>query len=117
MKQGNTPLLYRLYVGLSRPDRSDLIPRQEVIDWLTDRLESFTVVDAEGYFRGHPEPTLIISVTDHNPANVTKLAQALRVHFSQDGIGIEPGGNYFRATACRNPSEHSFISTNYMDFP
>lgn len=93
----------RLYVGLSREDKSEPIDSDQVVSWLSEHLESFTVTAATGFFRGTQEETLVVMIANDNRQFVIDLAYRLRAHLEQDGIGLEIAGEYQRITAENDP--------------
>ena len=91
--------VHKLYVGLSRPDSHIKINPDDVVSTVAERIESFTISDALGYFRGMPEHTLVITIAHDDRALVENVAQDLRARLQQEGIGLECDGVYTRITS------------------
>ena len=62
-------------------------------------FSSFTITDAEGYFRHNPENIRVIHVATDQPDRVLKVAHELRSFLDQEGVGILCRGIYQRVTA------------------
>ena len=90
--------VYRLYVGLSQANCSKIIDRDQVINTVARCTDSFTVYDAQGFFRGEPEDTLVVTVAHESSHYIKSLAYDLCVLLNQDGIGLEYDGHYHRIT-------------------
>ena len=91
--------IYRLYIGLSRVDQQEPAHGDRVVSWLASHLEAFTVVAATGFFQGVKEEALVVTIANSDRQLVVDLAQRLRAHLGQDGIGLEMVGAYQRITA------------------
>jgi hypothetical protein len=90
--------VYRLYVGLLQTNCSKIIDRDQVINTVARCTDSFTVYDAQGFFRGEPEDTLVITIAHESNHYIKSLAYDLCVLLHQDGIGLEYDGHYQRIT-------------------
>ena len=90
--------VHKLYVGLSCSDSLTQAYRNNVVKIVAGRIESFTITDALGYFRGMPEQTLVITIAHDDYELVETIADELRVQLRQDGIGLECEGMYYRVT-------------------
>ena len=64
---------------------------------------SFTITEAEGYFRSEAEDALLISVATDTPSKVLELAGDLRQHFAQEGVGVSHNGIYQRLRDWSDP--------------
>ena len=91
--------IYRLYVGLSRADQQEPVDGDRVVSWLATYLEAFTVVAATGFFQGVREEALVVTIANNDRQFVVDMAQRLRAHLGQDGIGLEMVGAYQRISA------------------
>ena len=92
----NTLSAHTLYVGSRDGNAFSTSDRNEVLDAIASAFDSFTVMDAEGYYRGKCVITLVIKIaTDDQPA-ITALAQRIGRQLDQQSVGIETGG-YFRS--------------------
>ncbi len=92
----------RLYLGLRRKNGAE-IGKEAVLDWMGRKLQSFTVVEGQGVFRCTPEPVLILHVAGQSKETILRMADELRQHFEQDGVGVEWQGRYERVT--QSPAE------------
>jgi len=90
--------LYRLYIGLSHTNCSETIDRNQVVNTIARYIDSFTVYDAQGFFKGKPEDTLVITIAYESEHHIKTLAYDLCVQLHQDGIGLEYDGCYHRIT-------------------
>ena len=92
----NTLSAHTLYVGSRDGNAFSTSDRNEVLDAIASAFDSFTVMDAEGYYRGKCVITLVIKIaTDDQPA-ITALAQRIGRQLDQQSVGVETGG-YFRS--------------------
>jgi len=100
--------VYKLYVGLSQTNCSEKIDRDQVVTAVASCIDSFTVYDALGYFKGEQENTLVFTIGHEDVSYIKSLAYTLCVQLNQDGIGIEYDGGYHRMT--QNNELHSHQS-------
>ena len=89
---------YKLYVGLSRAKHSEKIDRNLVVTTVAKYIDSFTVYDALGFFRGIKESTLVFTIAHESNNYIKTLAQYLCSTLDQDGVGVEYDGQYHRIT-------------------
>jgi hypothetical protein len=85
-----------LYVGSRDGKAFPASDRKEVLDATSSAFDSFTVMDAEGYYRGKRVATLVIKIAIDNQPAVEVLARQLGVQLEQQSVGVETGG-YFRS--------------------
>jgi len=90
--------VYRLYIGLSQANCSKIIDRDLVVNTVARCIDSFTVYDAQGFFRGEREDTLVITIAHENSRYIKSLAHDLCVLLHQYGIGLEYESHYHRIT-------------------
>lgn len=79
---------YRFAIGLRTTDGA-ILPREVVIRMLANFLPAFSVVDAEGYWNGKSEPSVIVIVLDVDnlgAAYYETVAQELTQRLRQDTI-------------------------------
>jgi hypothetical protein len=57
-------------------------------------FDSFTVVDANGYFKGRSVATLLIKIGTKDSASVEALGHVLGQLLDQKAIGLETSGTY-----------------------
>ena len=95
--------IYRLYIGLSPAITPKTIDSNQVISWVARQVDSFTVLTAQGFFRGHTEDTLIFTIAHDDQRFVINLAHKLRAELNQEGIGLEYNGVYHRLTYANDP--------------
>ena len=73
-----------IYIGLTNSaGETDL--RERALAILSRRLEAFTTLDAAGYWRGHPEPSLVVEVIGDLPPG---LVEELRDELGQECVGL-----------------------------
>lgn len=91
--------MYRLYIG---SDNATHKHSEKQIDLITRKIseyfDSFTYALHRGVFKGQSEDTLIATIGTEDHEKIESLARDLRHLLSQDGIGIEHNGGYFRIT-------------------
>jgi hypothetical protein len=86
--------IHSLYVG-SRDGRTFTeADRQFVTDTVAASFDCFTVVDADGYFKGRSIATLVIKIATNDAILVEDLAQNLGVLLEQKAVGLEAAGRY-----------------------
>jgi hypothetical protein len=90
---GHHPV-YSLYVGSRDGNAFPDVDRRAVTDTVSASFDCFTVVDADGYFKGRSVATLIIKIATENSASVEALCHELGQLLDQQAIGMETNGNY-----------------------
>ena len=86
--------VHSLYVG-SRDGKAFFnADRQVVIDATTASFNSFTVVDADGYFKGRSVATLVIKIATDDGASAETLGRELASLLKQEAVGLETAGTY-----------------------
>lgn len=80
--------LHAIYVG-SGPSRIiSEEDRQRILTQCSIKFDSFTLIEARGYFRGASEQTLLIQVATDDLEQVRSLAFEIAVTHDQLGVGI-----------------------------
>jgi hypothetical protein len=87
-------LVHSLYVGSRDGKAYSDADRQAVIDATMASFNSFTVVDADGYFKGRSVATLIIKIGTDDGAAVETLGRELARLLEQEAVGLERAGTY-----------------------
>lgn len=91
--------LFTLYIGTApRSSASPPVDIPRLQELLGAAFPSFTLLQAEGVFRGQSERTFVVKVTAPDVIALLEEVAKLRQEFDQDGIGIEHEGNYHRVT-------------------
>jgi hypothetical protein len=90
--------IHKLYVGLSKKDQPDKINRAQVISTVAKHFDSFTVHDAQGFYKGDQENTLVLTIAHKSHKDITEIAHQLCLSLKQDAIGLEFGNTYYRIT-------------------
>lgn len=85
----------RLFFGLHQQD-GKVVEKETVLQMVASRFPTFTVIESTGYYKGQPEPTLIIEIAAPGGPQMEALARDLADAFDQDAVGIETGGIYTR---------------------
>ncbi len=86
--------VHSLYVG-SRDGRAfPDADRQTVIDTAAASFGCFTVVDADGCFKGRSVATLVIKIATDDEALVEALGHNLGRLIDQQAVGLETAGYY-----------------------
>jgi hypothetical protein len=86
--------VHSLFVG-SRDGRA--FPgddRQAVIEVTAAVFDGFTVMDADGYFKGRSVATMVIKLGTDDTAAVISLARRLGALLAQQSVGHETGGRF-----------------------
>jgi len=65
-----------------------------VTDTVSALFDCFTIVDADGYFKGRSVATLIIKIGTDDTASVVTLGLGLGRLLDQEAIGLETAGTY-----------------------
>lgn len=63
-------------------------------DTVSALFDCFTIVDADGYFKGRSVATLIIKIGTDDTASVVTLGLGLGRLLDQEAIGLETAGTY-----------------------
>ena len=92
-----TKYMFTLYLGAEKSHIGES-DRKEAIQIVSKQVDSFTVTNSTGCFLGNLEDVLVIKIANEDPDDIAALAFELRSTFDQQGVGIELGGQYFRAT-------------------
>ena len=71
-------MLYRIY--------TEDIDREMVLARTADHFDSFTVLEATGYWKGQPEKTVIIEILTDKVDKVMLLAEIIREKNSQEAV-------------------------------
>ena len=85
-----------LYVGSRDGKAFPEGDRKAVLEAIASSFDSFTVMGAEGYYRGRCVATLVIKIATDDQTAVKALARQLGVQLEQQSVGVETGG-YFRS--------------------
>ena len=86
--------VHSLYVGSRDGKAFSETDRQVVIDAAAASFDCFTVIDADGYFKGRSVATLIIKIATDDEASVEALGRELGQLLGQEAIGLETAGAY-----------------------
>jgi len=88
--------IHKLYVGLSKKDHPEKINRAQVISTVAKHFDSFTVHDAQGFYKGDQEKTLVFTIAHNSNSDITAIAHQLCILLKQDAIGLEFDNSYYR---------------------
>ncbi len=86
--------VHSLYVGSRDGSTFTEADRQIMIDTAAASFDYFTVVDADGYFKGRSVATLIIKIASDDGATVEELGRRLGLLLDQQAVGLETAGRY-----------------------
>lgn len=87
--------VHRLFIGLHQQN-GQLVAKETVLQIVATRFSTFTATESTGYYKGVPEPTLIIEIATSDTCKLEALARDLADAFNQDAVGLEIGGVYTR---------------------
>ena len=65
-----------------------------MIDAASASFDNFTIVEADGYFKGRSVATLIIKIGTSDEASVEVLGRELGRLLAQEVVGLETAGMY-----------------------
>ena len=86
--------VHSLYVGSRDGNAFPDADRRAVTEAVSASFDCFTLVDADGYFKGRSVATLIIKIGTDDTGSVTALANELGRLLDQEAIGLETAGTY-----------------------
>ena len=86
--------VHSLYVGSRDGNAFPDADRKAVIDAASAAFDCFTVVDADGYFKGRSVATMVIKIGTDDTASVEMLGLELGHLLDQEAIGLETAGTY-----------------------
>ena len=86
--------VHSLYVGSRDGEAFPDADREAVVDAVTISFDSFTVIDACGYFQGRRVATLVTKIATDDGAAVAELAGSLGNLLEQQAVGVETKGIY-----------------------
>ena len=86
--------VHSLYVGSRDGGAFSDADRQSVIAAVSPAFDNFTVIDANGYFKGRSVATLVIQIASDEQTLLEALARRLGVLLAQEAIGLEASGQY-----------------------
>lgn len=98
----DSPPVFTLRVGADRGVRP---PWEQVAAIVGAVAPSFSLAPTEGFFRGCPDPGWAVTLAVNDHALVAALAENLRRHLKQEGVGVEAYGRYLRCHAGRCEGE------------
>ena len=87
-------LVHSLYVGSRDGSTFTEADRQIVIDTAAASFDCFTVVDADGFFKGRSVATLVIKIATDDDTSVEALGHNLGLLLEQEAVGLETAGYY-----------------------
>ena len=94
--------IFTLRIGAIKGERPS---KEEMSSIVGALVPSFSLTPCEGFFRGCPDPGWAVTVAVNDHALIADLAERLRHHFRQDGVGIEAYGRYIRCHSNRRQGE------------
>lgn len=96
------PPFFTLHLGAFQASR---VPEDVVEALIRERgVESFSLTETKGWFKGVADPGWAIKIATDDTALIADLAEALRVSFGQEGVGVEAFGRYLRCRADHGPT-------------
>jgi hypothetical protein len=88
---GNKPF-YTLLIGNTEDKPFDPQKRAEIFRLVFARFPSFTALDAQGYYKGKPLPTIQIQIATKDHYSLSVLCQELGLSLDQKSIGLVQNG-------------------------
>jgi hypothetical protein len=86
--------VYSRYVGSRGGNTFPDADRCAVANEVSASFDCFTVVEADGYFKGCRVATLIIKIGSDDTASVETLGRGLGRLLDQEAVGLETAGTY-----------------------
>lgn len=86
--------MFILYVGFD--EKPDASTKEEIRNIVRAYSESFTLLDADGYYKDQKEHTLLVHLGVQNHQIAYQCAEELRKTFNQDGVGVIESSEYKR---------------------
>jgi hypothetical protein len=83
-----------LYVGSSDGHAFPDVDRQAVTEAASACFDCFTVIDADGYFKGRSVATLIIKIGTEDNVSVEASGNELGQLLDQEAVGLETTETY-----------------------
>ena len=95
---------YTLFIGNTddRPFSSQ--QRSDIFQLVLRHFPSFTALDAQGFYKGKPLPTLQVQVATKDRYSLLALCQELGVYLQQKFIGLSDG-QIFQSVAIIGPDQ------------
>ena len=90
--------VHSLFVGSRDGKAFPNADRQTVINATTAAFDGFTVMDADGYFKGRSVATMVIKLGTDDTEAVISLARRLGALLVQQPVGHETGGRFHSIT-------------------
>lgn len=79
-------MLYKIYVGSNNETKK--LEAQKAIQIASTYFEGFTCQNANGFWKGTAEKTLIIEIETQNKKKVIELAEELKEALYQEAIAV-----------------------------
>jgi len=79
-------MLYKIYVGSNNTTKK--LEAKKAVSIASKYFEGFTCQNANGFWRGLSEKTLIIEIETDNKKKVIELAEELKVSLYQEAIAV-----------------------------
>lgn len=89
--------MYRIYTE----DKN----REATLKLVAASFDAFTVLEAQGYWRGTPERSIVIEIETENAKGVHKLARDIREANAQEAVLVQ-----------RTPSYSELVTADASDF-
>jgi hypothetical protein len=86
--------VHSLYAGSRDGGTFTDADRLAVITTVSAAFDNFTVIDANGYFKGRSVATLVLKIASDDQIRLEALAHSLGVLLGQEAIGLETYGQY-----------------------
>lgn len=90
----NDKPVYTLFIGNTEDRPFDAQQRAEIFRLVCARFPSFTALDAQGYYKGKPLPTIQIQIATKDRYALSALCQELGLALGQKSIGLAQVGTF-----------------------
>ncbi len=79
--------MYRFFIGSN--NQTGELERTKIESIFTDKVDGFTIYEAQGLWRGTRENSAIVEVENINEAEAQAIARQLRGELFQQAIGLQ----------------------------
>ena len=96
---------YTLFIGNTDDRPFSAQQRADIFQLVLRHFPSFTALDAQGFYKGKPLPTLQVQVATKDRYSLLALCQELGLYLQQKFIGLSDG-HIFQSVAIIQPDQH-----------
>jgi thiamine pyrophosphate-dependent acetolactate synthase large subunit-like protein len=79
-------MLFRLYIGSN--NETGELESAKAISIIGTRFQGFTTSQADGYWQGKPEKSLVVEIESDSQEDIENTAKVLAIELKQQAIGV-----------------------------